>query len=420
MITRMAASALLIAASAFPTVHADNIFDPEQVFAEAMQLKSEGQLLGAIELFETILSKSPDLDRARLELATAYHQARRYEEAKQQLKKVLDNPDTPDNVKLAISAYLAQLSSDEKAAQNRTSSSFYLSAGMFTDSNVNLGPSDEVASFQHLAPGSSETNGSGTLIMGSFSHRSRSSSPLTLFDKLVDMEWYSQASAYSKAYTGDETNYNLFVLGLSTGPALISQGNWRALLNFKMDKIYFGGQAYGFNLSINPMLTLVIDKEMEISFEQATTVKEFSDSDDEGLKGSNTMYGAEVSKFFSNYLVGIQGGLRYHNTGARDADLESSGLELYLGGQMPVMQASRIYCQISSRDYEYDAASTGFSVARDETEQQALLGMSHDFRSGSLEAWTLNGQFTYIKNKSNLDAFDYDRNLLEISLRRYF
>ncbi|MDH5570668.1 MAG: tetratricopeptide repeat protein [Gammaproteobacteria bacterium] len=420
MISRLAASALLFAATTFQPLNAGITIDPEQMFTEAMQLRQSGQLTGAIELFETILSKSPDLDRARLELAVSYHQARRYEDAKQQLKKVLDNPDTPDTVKLSVTAYLAQLSSDEKSALKRTSSSIYLSAGIFTDSNTNLGPSNEVVRIANLTPDSAETSGSGSIIMASFSHRSRASKPFTVFDSLTDMEWHSQATAYSKMYTGDESDFNLSVIGLSTGPALIASGHWRALLNIKIDQIYFSGNPYGFNLSLNPSLTLVLDKDLEISFEHSITAKELSRSEDKQLTGTDSLYGIEASKSFNNFQLGILGGLRHHSNGAKANDLQSSGLELYLGAQMAITQTARLYCQISSRDYDYDAASTGYIIARDETEQQALLGMSHDLKDGPLKSWTLNGQYTYIKNKSNIDAFEYNRNILEVNLRRYF
>ena len=95
---------------------------------------------------------------------------------------------------------------------------------------------------------------------------------------------------------------------------------------------------------------------------------------------------------------------------------------------MPAWQNDRAYLQISSRDYDYNAVDpnvTGATEARDETEQQAIIGISHDFRSGSLKSWTANAQLIHTKNNSNandstLNIFEYDRNVFEINMRRYF
>ena len=150
--------------------------------------------------------------------------------------KVFDDPDTPEKIKLTITAYLAQLGSDEKSIAKRTSSSVFVSTGLFNDSNVNLGPSPETSSVL-----TTEDSGSGAVAMAAFSHTSRATGPLIIRAKPVDFSWNSQATVYGKMHTGDANNFNLHVLGLSTGPAMISDKNWRAAFNLKFDKIYFGG-----------------------------------------------------------------------------------------------------------------------------------------------------------------------------------
>ena len=277
--------ALLIFSLSFASyAHAEEAMDPEQLFKEAMELKDNGSILGAIEIFETIVSQQPGLNRARLELATAYHQARRYEEARKQLTQVLNDPETPETVKLTITGYLAQLSSDEKTASNRTSSSVYVSAGAFNDSNVNLGPNSEL-------PGTTlEKTGSGVIGMASYSHVSLASKPFHTENSLIDFAWNSQISAYAKSYTSDsDSDFNLQVVSLSTGPALISNSNWSFQFNIKADKVYFGGDSYSFNLGINPKLILHFNNDLQFEIESLSTVREFSFVTDQGLDGISKM-----------------------------------------------------------------------------------------------------------------------------------
>ncbi|MDQ1362964.1 MAG: hypothetical protein QG652_824 [Pseudomonadota bacterium] len=411
-------ASVMLAALSLSDVRAEEAVDPQQLFEQAMQLREAGEIFNSIEVFELILSKQPGLQRARLELAVAYHQARRFYDAREQLMKVFNDPDTPENVKLTITAYLAQLGSDEKAMGIRTSSSVFVSAGLFTDSNVNLGPTVET-----VAASSREISGSGAVAMASFSHVSRATGPFIINQKPVDMSWHSQATVYGKVHAGEEADFNLHVLGLATGPELVSDKDWRGALNIKLDKVYFGGNPYSFNIGLNPSFSLIFG-DTEILLENLTTLREYDSAANEGLDGVSKMYGMGVTQFFNNQTMAAEGGVRYHNNGAGTQALHSTGVEVYVGGQMPVWANARAYVQLSSRGYDYAAADAANTLhpttARDETETRTTLGISHDFRTGTLKSWSLNGQVAVTQNDSNLAEFDYDRNVIEINLRRYF
>jgi hypothetical protein len=415
MSKRILAGFILTALSIF-AAKAEEAVDPQQLFDEAMQMRASGEIFAAIETFELILSKQPGLQRARLELAVAYHQARRFYDAREQLMMVYNDPDTPEAVKLTVTAYLAQLDSDEKSLGKRTSSSVFVSAGVFTDSNANLGPTVET-----VPPDNRETSGSGVAAMASFSHVSRATGPYIINAKPVDFSWHSQATAYSKMYAGEENDFNVQVVGLTTGPEMVSDKDWRAALNIKLEKVYFGGDPYSFNIGLNPLFTLIYG-DTEITFENLTTVREYDV--DTGLNGVAKMYDLGVIRFFNHQSMAVEGGARYHNNGAQTQFLHSDGAEIYLGGQMPVWRDARIYLHVSARDYSYAEADPSNNLhpttARDETETLTTLGLTHDFRSGVLKSWSLNGQLAYTNNDSNLEEYDYDRNVLEVNLRRYF
>jgi len=395
---------------------AEEAVDPQALFAEAMQLRDSGQLFESIGVFESILDRQPGLGRVRLEMAVAFTQLRRFADAREQLTQVLNDPETPETVKLTITSYLAQMSADEKSVGNRTSSTVFVSAGVFSDSNVNLGPSAETPNVSLT-----ETSGSGMTVMASYSHVSRASAPYGINNKRADLSWNTQATAYSKVHTGDENDFNLHVLSLTTGPALVSDKAWRGAFNIKADRIFFDDNPYSFNLGLNPSFTLIYG-DYEVLLENLTTVREYDAVANQGLDGVSKMYGVGLTRFFSHQTMAVEGGVRYHSNGAKASHLYANGAEIYLGGQMPAWRDARTYLQLSSRDYSYSTADTanGFTEARDETETRIILGVSHDFKEGVFKSWTLNAQAARTSNDSNIAAFDYDRDVIEVNLRRYF
>ncbi|RDH82775.1 MAG: hypothetical protein DIZ80_10895 [endosymbiont of Galathealinum brachiosum] len=419
MIRRILVSACLSTALLAPPVYAEEAVDPETLFNEAMRYRQDGELFKSIEIFETILSNQPGLNRARLELAISYHLTRRYQDAKDELTTVLNDPETPDEVKLSITAYLAQLSGDIKTAAQRSTSSMYISAGMFTDSNINLGPGKDITG---VTPETLEQSGSGGQFMFTYSHRSRASQALHMGGSIVDFEWHTQATAFSRVYGSDDTDFNLSVLTLNTGPALIAEEKWRAALNFKIDKLIFGKEDYAQYIGINPLATYSITKDLEITFENKTSIREYDQPEDQGLRGTMTTWNIDLAKFFERQSIGIQGGIRYHDNGAVDGTLHYTGAEYYLGGQMPAWDDALAYLTASSRDYKYKAIDTAnsFTEIRDETELLVVLGVSHDFRTGLLRSWTLNAQYTFTNNDSNIAETEYDRDTYALNMRRYF
>ncbi|MBU3990575.1 MAG: tetratricopeptide repeat protein, partial [Gammaproteobacteria bacterium] len=105
--TRLAIPALL-AVGLSPAVAQETV-DVEKLFKEGIFQREQGNVFTSIEALETVLSNQPSLHRARLELAVAYFRAMNYEQAQQQAQRVLDDPKTPENVRLAVLAFMAQI-----------------------------------------------------------------------------------------------------------------------------------------------------------------------------------------------------------------------------------------------------------------------------------------------------------------------
>jgi len=121
-------------------------FDPavEEKFKEAMKYRESGDMDASIEILQTVLANQPMIHRARLELAVAYYQSMRYEEAVTNAEKVLEDPETPPNVRATILAFLAQVTQEQATPISRHHWKFPVEIGYVYDTNVNVGPNDSI------------------------------------------------------------------------------------------------------------------------------------------------------------------------------------------------------------------------------------------------------------------------------------
>ena len=92
-------------------VHADEAYDAEILFSKAMQERREGNYQSSIDLFQSILNTQQNLHRARLELAVAYFYSEQHDKAIEEAEIVLDAPDTPPNVRVAVLTFISQVKS---------------------------------------------------------------------------------------------------------------------------------------------------------------------------------------------------------------------------------------------------------------------------------------------------------------------
>ena len=235
--------------------------DDEQAQAivdAAMAERDSGEVFSAIEKFEYILNRRPSLNRARLELAVSYHRASQYDKALREFQAVLDNPDTPEKVRLAILAYLGQLTSDELKPKTEHSFSYYTKVGALYNSNINYAPLDGydrlIGNKEIIIPDNQDQDSTGLETFLSASHRYRDNTPLDFGGVATLFEWQSQVSWTGNNYART-SDFNINTLSASTGPALFATGRWRGALNFQIDQTWFGTSTLGTFLSVNPLLT---------------------------------------------------------------------------------------------------------------------------------------------------------------------
>ena len=389
----------------------------QQIFDLAMEERDSGKVYDAIEKFEYILSRRPSLNRARLELAVSYHRASLFDEAMREFQAVLNDPETPEKVRLAIFAYIGQLTSDDLAPHAEHSFSFYTKVGLLYNSNINFAPLK--GSVDYNIPDGEDTESPGLDTFLSASHRYKKKKPFDAAGAITHFEWQSQISWTGNNYTRDN-DFSLNILSASTGPAFISTGRWRGAVNLQIDHTFFGKETLGTFVSLNPLLTFDLGNYNGVTIEASYTNNNFARSEDQSRNGDSMLTGAAYSTLFGDASNGLEAGFRLTNQTARDNQYGFNSQEVYFGGFTAFGANNNVYLNLNFEQYDFDAADAVSGTIRDEIESNYILGYNRDFSEGFLHGWTLNTSVSFTKNNSNVDAFSYEKEIFAINLARYF
>jgi len=401
--------------------------DPiQQKFDQAMEERESGKVYDAIKIFENILATNPYLNRARLELAVAYHEASLYEKALEQFQIVLDDPETPESVRLAILAYLDQLYSDELAPEGSHHYSQYAKVGVIYNTNINVVPGTGtiIVNGREFFLPSEEISSFGSDIVLSASHRYRRKKPFNVGGARTIFEWQSQASLSSNLYT-ETSDFNLNIVSADTGPAFISAGRWLGAIPLRFDYVNLGHSSLATALSVNPYVSFDLGNYRSILVESTLLTRDYSDAANAPQDGSLVMAGAAYTTLLQTLNTGLEGGFRLRNRSAEDDQFGYNGLTLYFSGYTTITELSTAYIKATYRNFDYKAPDTiiddtNTTVIRNDDEITASIGYNRDIKEGFLGKWTLNTEIAYTENKSNIDAYDYDRLLLTVNASRYF
>lgn len=416
--TRLAIPALL-AVGLSPAVAQDAV-DVEKLFKEGIFQREQGNVFTSIEALETVLSNQPSLHRARLELAVAYFRSLNYEQAQQQAQRVLDDPKTPENVRLAVLAFMAQIKRDQAALlANRHTWEPSVSGGILYDSNVNVGPSSTLLPggavlLSSVLPRSDEAG----VVQAGIAHTYNSPTVMRLGETATRFIWQSRANLYNKAYFS-ERDYNLSVLTLATGPGWIAPNKWRANINLQLDDIYFGSDHLALYSSVAPSFTWQL-KAAELTWNAIFLNKDFKRTLDLGRNSDYFATGLSYGHLFNQGKVALQGGVTVFDEKADASRFSNDGWEAFVGANFVAWQNGNIYGRYSIREAKHKGIEAFFGIARDEREERYEIGFGHNFKEGALANWKLSGSWQQTRNRSNVGVYTYDREVVSINLGRSF
>jgi tetratricopeptide (TPR) repeat protein len=394
-------------------------------FRQGVYQRETGQPYAAIETLETLLSANPTLNRARLELAVAYYRTLNYTRAKAEAKRVLDDPKTPDAVRLSVMSFLKQLELDEAQATGKPNKfEPNVSLGLLYDSNVNAGPDNAIIGSS--ATGLLTVNDAslaksdwGYHLQAGVNHTWQRPEPMKLGQTTARFGWASQASLYYKGYNR-YNEYDLGVLTLATGPTLVVGSNWRGNLNLELDKITLGGDDLGLYTSLSPSIAWRLGTTGELSLDAQLVKRDFERAGDQARDSYYRSLGLSYGHLFYQGKLAAQVGLRVFTESAKADYFSNEGQEAFIGGRLRLWEGGDVFARTSWRHTNYGGIEPIFLVGRREIEHRYELGASHRFQAGWFEKWNLSATLTHVDNNANIGLYGYNRDTVLFALARSF
>jgi hypothetical protein len=418
--------ALLLGLTAAHPGHAQTSASTATVQADfdaAMEAVEQSRLRTARQRLTSLLAANPSLSRARLELARVYYLSRDYAAARTEAQRVLDDPNTPPTVRATVLAFLAQIDADEKryAARHQWSPSFY--GGLMYDSNVNIGLAQDIIEIGGLpfqvTPDSRETSDGAAVINAGIAHTFNPNRGFEWGEQTGSFVWQSEANAYYRAYF-EESDFNLGVLTLRTGPAWIVPGRWRAYVGLQADQIFLDNDYLALFGSLNPGIAWQVGDNWEVGLDGIITERSYHDSADSGREGRYESVNLTVGRYFRQRRLLVQAGTAYSDFNADDDVYSYSGPEVFIGFNSEVWTNGAIFARVGYRWYDFEDIEPGFTTARNDEELRTTIGLQHDYREGWLDKWSLIASWTYTDNQSDVVIYEYDRNQASLGLSRRF
>jgi len=392
----------------------------QQRFTAALGAIEANRLRSARDMLRSLLAENPSLLRARLELARVYYLTADFDAARAEAEQVLADPELPPQVRVTVLAFLAQVTADQQRVEVRSRWSGSIALGLMYDSNVNFGPSRDIIDIGGTLFGvTPEASDFALVVAPGLAHSWDPQRRFEWGEHTGVFLWQTQASGYYRAYL-DETDFNLGVLTLRTGPAWIVPQRWRASLALQGDQVWLDDRRLAWFSSLNPSLTMNIAPATELTIDLIASRRHYQESSERERRGWYQGGGVTVEHQLREGQIALQAGLGWYWFNASASRFSFRSPDAFAGVAARAWQNGTVYGRVGYRGYSFRGPEPLFNERRDEDEWRMVLGFQHEFAEGALRRWALQGSWAWTSNNSNVAIYDYDRHQLNLGLAREF
>jgi hypothetical protein len=389
----------------------------QERFADAMAAVEADQLNTARRLLAELVADYPTLYRARLELASTNYLARDFDAADAELSKVLEDPELPPSVRVNLLAFQAQIRDDRRTFEKRHRWNAQAYLGGMYDSNVNFGVARDIVDIAgfpvRVLPLSQEISDYAVVLDAGALHTYNPGKSFQAGENTGYVIWQTQFNGYYRDYF-DESEYDLGVVTLRTGPAWVVPQEWSASIGLQADQIWLGSEQLGLFLTVNPNFTWEIDETTQISAALSYTKRTYEDDIDIVREGDLYRGNLIYSKVFQQGLFGLNAGIGYSDFNAEEELFSFTGPEAFVGGNWNTWEQGTLYGSVGYRQFNFKGVNPLFGESRDDDEYRFIIG----FRQLLSRTWALKTEYIYTNNKSTLGLFDFDRNQVAIGVQK--
>lgn len=379
-----------------------------------------GNLEMAVQKFKEMLAVDPNLHRVRLELAAAYFQLTRYDEATKELM-IVKAANPPQEVQANIDRMLAAI----KEQQKQLTLGFRFAMGYMWDTNVSAGPTNRTLDF-----GTS----SFTLAEDAAKVGDRAVVSSVGFNLLYDFGakqgfiWNSDLSLYSTAYS-THSKYNYLMTDVSTGLWWVGRKDIVKLpvgcLTQSLGGSYF-----------NPLLSNVIhfDPSYEHFFNQYFSLKGaitlsreyFYETPNKAMDNFTHRYEINPNIYLFNRMqvISLTAGYeivnadnRINNTDTSQFTCESQYYGISTLLKFPTQ--TELFLRYRWNDRRYKTQTAIFSSdsgKRVDRRDVYTVALSQSFLKYGFASFA----FNYMDNKSNSSIYKFDKETYTLMLGFYF
>ncbi|HEX5276872.1 MAG TPA: tetratricopeptide repeat protein [Fluviicoccus sp.] len=382
--------------------------NPDYDYLLGQALLESGDPSNAVFPFERCLSVAPDDGPCRVQMARTHLAMGETANARAELETIqTHNP--PPQVKDMVNRFLGVVSTREK--QEKQLLTAFVQAGAGFDSNANGGTSASqiaIPLFNNLVftiPASSQALDSPFLTLqagGAFQYRN--SPKLTTFGDI---------GFNSRTYT-DESDFSNLMLDGNLGAALrLASGMVSGKLS--LQNMWLGGDNYRNVFGIGGQF----QKDIGMTGQAALFTQISQQSYDSQGARDSTRYnlgGAWSQGLDMRYSPVAFASLYGGSEKMKDSASDHFGNDFFGvrgGGSLTLSNTLRLNSSLSYESRKYDANYPGGFDARDESQVDFSLGAAFKLRP----ALTLQPNYSFTHNTSNVDLFDYDRHVVSVDLR---
>lgn len=394
------------------TLQSEHEGEPDFDFVFAQAALGSGHTSEGVLALERVVTLQPNNTRARLELARGYYLMGDDVRARREFEHVLGS-EPPEQVKRAIQTYLSAIR--QREARYETTARAYVQLGIGRDSNINSAPEDGLADALlpiQLSPEATRTKDTfyELALGGVIDH------PLTrrtaLFATLDGM--------LHKHAHEDQFDHSLL-----TGQGGIKwlRDNYLAKASILLQQFAIDNTVQRNLYGANGELLYALNTRQSVGVSGNYVVltnpeNEIRDSDQYivGLFFSQRWSGAGQPQLMASAFGGAERSER-DDDGARSV-ADRSILGARLAGSYKLSDSWGLQLLTLWQQSEYTAPYLGLSFMPERSEAYRSAELSLSWLIDP--KWKASTSYAYSSNSSNVDMFNYSRNVLRLNLRRDF
>jgi len=365
-----------------------------------------GETRLAIEKFQKMLAIDPKLHRVRLELAVAYFQLRRYDDARRELE-IVKQSNPPAEVMKNIDKLLAAINdSTKKVFWNAR-----FSQGIQWDSNISSGPDQKILS---VTGGTLTLNDNVAKTSDWASIENFSGNILYDFGDRQGFMWNTTADVYNQFYFNNG-KYNYALGDVATGLWWVGQ---RDILKLPVGiaKQEYGSSPLSTIYHFRPSYEHFFTPSFSMRGQYALSKESFIDSINDGLNNTTARYEITPNFFFLNrqHILSVSIGYETVTADARNWTYTAPYGSVSYYTRLATKTDIFLKYQFGERDYK--APPILYTDDRVDRRHSITAVVSQEF----LKYFFASLAFNYIENNSNAELYTFRKQTYTFSVGCYF